>query len=486
MSANIQALKDQSVSHLSKVPPQSLEAEQAVLASILMDNDALNVCIEHLKPDDFYKDAHKKIFQCMMELSEKSEPVDLVTLGTYLQNKNLLDQVGGASYLSHLVDNVPVASNVESYAKLVREKSLVRGLISAATEIVSDCYESQEDVSLLIDQAESKLFAISNQKEKKGFAAAKDLVVEGYKMIEKLFERKSHITGLATGFKDLDKKTGGLQKGDLVIIAGRPAMGKTAFALNLAVNTAKLNSASVAIFSLEMPREQLIMRMMTSEARIDNERIRKGDLHDTDWPQLTKAADILSQQKIFIDDQPAQTTFEIRAKSRRLAREHGLDLIIVDYLQLMRGATKTFSREQEISEISRSLKALAKELKVPVLALSQLNRSVESRDDKRPRTSDLRESGAIEQDADIISFVYRDVVYNQETVDQNVAEIILGKHRNGEIGTVRLAFLKEFTRFEDMVYDPSGGFAAPSDDGGGFIGPDDVIGGVSEDDFNPF
>lgn len=471
----IQNLKDQSVSHFSKLPPQSLEAEQAVLASILMDDEALDVCAHTIKPDDFYKEAHRIIFRGMIELSEKNDPVDLITIGTYFQDKGVLEQVGGASYLSHIVDNVPVASNVESYARIVREKSIIRGLISAATEIVTDCYASQENVRELIDRAESRLFAVSGQKGKNGFSAAKDLVVDGYKLIEKLYENQGHLTGLATGFKDLDEMTGGLQKGDLFIVAGRPSMGKTAFVLNLAVNAARLSNACVGVFSLEMGKEQLMMRMMTSEARIDATRIRKGELHDKDWPNLTKAADTLSQLKVFIDDQPAQSTFEIRAKSRRLAREHGLDLIIVDYLQLVRGSGNTYSREQEISEISRSFKALAKELQVPVVALSQLNRSVESRDDKRPRMSDLRESGAIEQDADVISFIYRDVVYNQDTPEPNVAEIIIGKHRNGSIGKVRLAFLNEFTRFEDLVYDSqqyqAGGGSAMS--GGRFTASDE-------------
>lgn len=462
------SLRDQgAVVPFTKIPPQSIEAEQAVLASVLMDNDALNVCVEHIKPEDFYKEAHKIVFRSMMELSDRSDPVDLVTIGGYLSDKSLLDQVGGAAYLSYLVDGVPVASNVESYAKLVREKSLVRSLIAASTEIVTDCYNEPGNVSELIDRAESRLFAVSGQREKKGFAAAKDLVYEGYKLIEKLYERQSHLTGLATGFKDMDEMTGGLQKGDLFIIAGRPSMGKTAFALNLAVNAARFSNATVAVYSLEMGKEQLMMRMMTSEARIDAGRIRKGELHDDDWPKLTKAADLLSQQKIFIDDQPAQSTFEIRAKARRLAKEHGLDLVIIDYLQLIRGSGSTYSREQEISEISRSLKALAKEMQVPVIALSQLNRSVETRDDKRPRMSDLRESGAIEQDADVISFVYRDVVYHPDTPDQNVAEIIVGKHRNGAIGKVRLAFLNEYTRFEDLVYDAYAGGPPPGASGFG-------------------
>lgn len=472
----IKDLKQAAITHLSKIPPQSLEAEQAVLASILMDEHALNLCQEYIKPDDFYKEAHKLIYQSMLDLSGKSDPVDLVTLGTHLEKKSQIDQIGGAVYLAHLVDSVPVASNVESYAKLVREKALVRGLIQAASEIVTDCFEAGDDVADLVDRAESRLFQVSdsNNIDKKSFAQAKDLVVESYRMIERLYENSSHLTGLTWGFHELDEKTGGMQKGDLVIVAGRPSMGKTAFALNAAVNAASLGGASVAVFSLEMSKESLMMRMMTSEARIDAQRIRKGQITDGDWPKLTKAADTLSQQKIFIDDQAGITTFDIRAKSRRLKKEHGLDLILVDYLQLIRGIRNMQSREQEISEISRSLKSLAKELHVPVVALSQLNRSVETRENKRPKMSDLRESGAIEQDADIISFIYRDAVYNPDTPDQNIAEIIIGKQRNGPIGTCRLAFMNEYTRFEDLTYDPQSGYVPPEDfsppmEGGDFL-----------------
>lgn len=463
--ASIKDLKEQALTHLSKVPPQSLEAEQAVLASVLMDEHALNLCQEYITPDDFYKEAHRQIYQAMLELSNRSEPVDLVTLGTQLEKKAVLEQVGGAVYLSHLVDSVPVASNVEAYAKLVREKSLLRRLIEVASETVTDCYEAGDDVADVVDRAESRLFAVSDGKSigRRSFAQAKELVVEGYKMIERLYENASHLTGLTWGYKELDEMTGGLQKGDLVIVAGRPSMGKTAFALNTAVNAALYGKATVAIFSLEMSKEALMMRMMTAEARIDAQRIRKGQIHDSDWPKLTKAADALSQQKIFIDDQASLTPFDIRAKARRLKKEHGLDLVMIDYLQLIRSSRNIQSREQEISEISRSLKALAKELHVPVLALSQLNRSVETRDNKRPRMSDLRESGAIEQDADIISFIYRDAVYNPESPDQNIAEIIIGKQRNGPIGTCRLAFINEYTRFEDLSYDPKSGYVPPDD-----------------------
>ena len=450
----VKSLKEEAITHLSKVPPQSLEAESAVLASVLLDNHALNICQEYLEPNSFYKEAHRILYAAMQELSFKNEPVDLVTLSAFLEKKALLDQIGGTPYLAHLVDNVPVASNVEAYAKLVQEKSYVRGLIHAASEIVTDCYEASDDVADLIDRAESRLFSISQSKDRnQGFSQTKDLVVDGYKMIERLYENKSHLTGLTTGFHDFDHLTGGLQKSDLIIIAGRPSMGKTSFSLNIAVNAASRAKATVAIFSLEMAKESLMMRMMTSEARIDAHRIRRGDLTDSDWPKLTKAADLLSQQKIFIDDQAALTTFDIRAKARRLKKEHGLDLIVIDYLQLIRGTKFNQSREQEISEISRSLKGLAKELRVPVIAMSQLNRSVESRENKRPRMSDLRESGAIEQDSDLIAFIYRDAVYNPQSEDQNVAEIIIGKQRNGPIGMCRLVFMSEYTKFEDSAYD---------------------------------
>lgn len=444
---------------LSKIPPHNLEAEQAILASILIDNHALNLCTEHIRDADFYKEAHKLIYQVMCELNEKNEPTDLVTVNALLEKKGLLDKVGGSSYLSLIVDTIPTSANVASYAKFVREKSLLRQMISVGTEIVSKCHQPDNDASDLLDQAESLVFALSEKKQSQGFTAVKDLVKSSYKMIETLFENKSEITGLPTGFKDLDKLTAGLQKGDLIIVAGRPSMGKTAFSVNLIENAAHISNAKIAIFSLEMSKESLVMRMLTSQARIDSMRVRTGDLLEQDWPKLLAAADTLAHMNVFIDDQPAQTTMEIRAKARRLAKERGgLDLIMVDYLQLMRASSNTNSREQEISEISRSLKALAKELGCPVIALSQLNRSLESRTNKRPMMSDLRESGAIEQDADVIAFIYRDEVYDPESPDKGVAEIIVGKQRNGSTGTVRLSFLNQYVRFEDLAYDPAYNF----------------------------
>jgi replicative DNA helicase len=442
---------------IKKIPPQNLEAEQAVLASILLDNSTFSTCLEILKPEDFYKEAHGIIYAAMIDLTDKNEPVDLLTLSAILQQKNQLDKVGGSAYLALLVDQIATASHVASYAKLIREKSLVRRLISASSEIVNECYQT-DDVGQLLDKAEHTVFALSEQRVREGFSPVKDLVKGSYKLIEQLYERKSHLTGLTTGFKDLDMMTSGLQPSDLIIVAGRPSMGKTAFVLNIASNAARIANAKVAVFSLEMAKDQLVMRMLTSEARIDSGRVKKGALEDQDWPKLLTAADHLAHMKVFIDDQPAQSTLEVRAKSRRLAKEQGgLDLIIVDYLQLMRSAKDVQSREQEISEISRSLKALAKELNCPVIALSQLNRSVEARTNKRPMMSDLRESGAIEQDADLIAFIYRDEVYDPNSAEKGVAEIIIGKQRNGAIGTAKLAFIGAITKFEDLIYQPQAG-----------------------------
>jgi len=346
----------------------------------------------------------------------------------------------------------------------VREKSIMRQLISASTDIVTRCYSADNDIHEVLDEAENQIFSLSEKKTSKSFIPVKDLVKTSYKMIENLYEHKSEITGLATGFAELDKLTAGLQKGDLVIIAGRPSMGKTAFSLNIVENAAKHSKAKIAVFSLEMSKESLVMRMLTSQARLDSMKVRTGDLAESSWPKLLAAADQLAHMNVYIDDQAAQTTMDIRAKSRRLAKEvGGLDLILVDYLQLMRSSSKFQSREQEISEISRSLKALAKELNVPVVALSQLNRSLESRQNKRPMMSDLRESGAIEQDADVIAFIYREEVYDPESPDKGIAEIIVGKQRNGSTGSLRLAFLNQFVRFEDLAYDRDYEFSASDD-----------------------
>ncbi len=440
---------------VNKLPPQNIEAEQAVLGSIMIENDAINRVVEFAEPDDFYRESHRKIFRSMLELSEKSEPIDLVTLTDHLKGKGELDAAGGTTYLSLLVDTIPTAANVGNYSKIVRQKSILRRLIQGATEIVSMGYQDQIEVENFLDHSEKIIFDIAQKRIKQSFYAMKDIVKESFRQIELLSERKELVTGVATGFTDLDRMTAGLQPSDLIIVAGRPSMGKTAFALSLAANAALKAKVPCAIFSLEMSKEQLVQRLLCMEARIDSSKLRGGFLTDSDWPRLTRAAGELSEAAIFVDDTPAINILEMRAKARRLQKEHGLGLIIVDYLQLMRGLTGTDSREREISEISRSLKALAKELRVPIIALSQLNRAVENRKPPIPIMADLRESGAIEQDADVIVFLYREEVYDKETLNKGIAEIIIGKQRNGPIGTVRLAFLNNITRFENLAHDPT-------------------------------
>ncbi len=445
-------MKDIDVS-IHKVPPQNLEAEQSILGGILLDNQALNPVLEILDQSDFYSDAHRKIFSAILELNNRNEPADLITLSNIMKDQKRLDQVGGVSYLASLVDSVGSAANIAYYAKIVKEKSILRRLIGTATEIINNSYETAAEVDQVLDQAEHAIFDISENKIRPSFFPIREVVKEGFKNIEKLFANKQLITGVATGFDKLDDLTTGLQKSDLIIIAGRPSMGKTAFALNIALNAALTNNVPVAIFSLEMAKEQLAMRMLSAESRVDSQRLRKGFLGETDWPKLTDAAGRLSDAPIYIDDTPAITVIEMKAKARRLKSEAGLGLIILDYLQLMRGSAYRDSREQEISEISRSLKALAKELAVPVIALSQLNRKVEDRTNRRPMMADLRESGAIEQDADLIAFIYRDEVYNKsdDNPERGIAEIIIGKQRNGPIGTVKLAFQEKYTRFENLA-----------------------------------
>ncbi|MCL2670149.1 MAG: replicative DNA helicase [Syntrophaceae bacterium] len=453
-------MKDANTS-LHKVPPQNLEAEQAVLGGILLDNDALNTVLEVLGSpgtSDFYSEAHRKIFSAIVELREQREvPADLITLGDLLKNQNRIEQVGGMAYLASLVDNVSSAANIAFYAKIIKEKSIRRHLIGTATEIINRSFESGSEVDTVLDQAEQAIFDISENKIRNSFFPIKEIVKESFKTIERIYNRKELLTGVATGFKKLDELTSGLQNSDLIIIGGRPSMGKTAFALNIAQNVA-LNGVPVAVFSLEMSKEQLGNRMLAAEARVDFQRLRTGFLGETDWPKLTKAADKLSEAPIHIDDTPAITVIEMKAKARRLKREHGLGLIVLDYLQLMHGGAFKDSREQEISEISRSLKALAKELDLPVIALSQLNRKVEDRGGKggghRPQMADLRESGAIEQDADVIAFIYRDEFYNRSDDNRNkgIAEVIVAKQRNGPTDTVKLAFQAQFTRFENLAH----------------------------------
>lgn len=447
---------------IHKLPPQSIEAEMSILGGVLIDNDAINRVLEILEPTDFYREAHRKIFGAMLELSDRREPCDLITLTDSLKRRGDLDVCGGAGYLTSLVDYVPTAANIAYYCKIVKEKALSRRLITVATEIVTTGYNEQADVNEMLDGAQKALFELSENKLRPQYFPVKDVIKDTFRMLQTLYEKKEPITGVATGYVELDKMTAGFQPGDLIIIAARPSMGKTTLALNMASHAsaeAKEKISSV-IFSLEMGKEQLVMRFLSSLARVDASRMRTGNFLDTDWPRMQKAADTLYKSNIFIDDTPAISVLELRAKARRLKSEHNLGLVIVDYLQLMRGGANPESRQQEISEISRSLKALAKELNVPVVALSQLNRGLESRSDKRPMMSDLRESGAIEQDADVIMFVYREVVYCEHcrkkdgscTADhERSAEVIIGKQRNGPIGTVELAFMGEHTRFENLA-----------------------------------
>jgi len=447
--------------HLHKLPPQSLEAEMSILGGILIDNDAINRVLEILQPEDFYREAHRKLFDAMLELSDRREPCDLITLTEALKRRGDLDACGGAAYLATLVDYVPTAANIAYYCKIVKEKALNRRLISVATEIITKGYDGQENVNEMLDGAQKALFDLAENKLRPQYYPVKDVIKDTFKMLQTLYEKKEQITGVPTGYIDLDHMTAGLQPGDLIIVAARPSMGKTTLALNIASHASAEAKERVgsAIFSLEMGKEQLVMRFLSSLARVDAGRMRTGHFLDSDWPKLQRAAATLHNANIFIDDTPAISVLELRSKARRLKSEHNIGLIIIDYLQLMRGGPSVESRQQEISEISRSLKALAKELSVPVVALSQLNRSLENRGDKRPMMSDLRESGAIEQDADVIMFVYREAVYCEHcrkkdgsctANHERNAEVIIGKQRNGPIGTVELAFMGEHTRFENM------------------------------------
>jgi replicative DNA helicase len=433
-----------------KLPPQNIEAEQSILGGILIENDALNTVVEFLEAGDFYREAHQRIFQGMIALSEKSEPLDLITLTNELKKTKELESIGGASYLASLVESVPTAANIAYYAKIVKEKSILRKLISTATEIVTQSYHEGKDLEDFLDDAEQAIFRISEHRVKPAFYPIKEIVKESFKVIERLYEKKELITGVPSGFKDLDRKTAGFQNADLIIVAGRPSMGKTALCLNIAQHASITSKIPTAMFSLEMSKEQLAIRMLCSEARVDSARLRSGFLSESDWPKLTMAAGALSDAPIFIDDTPAISVLELRAKARRLKADRGLGLVIVDYLQLMRGRSGMERREQEISEISRSLKALAKELDIPVLAISQLSRKAEDRPGRQPQLSDLRESGAIEQDADVIIFIYRDEVYNPDSDRKGTAEVIIGKQRNGPTGKVDLSFISEFTTFKDL------------------------------------
>ncbi|MDY6268780.1 MAG: replicative DNA helicase [Selenomonadaceae bacterium] len=434
-----------------RVPPQNIDAEMSVLGAMLIKKEAITQAQELLKSDDFYREAHRLVYESMLELAADSEPVDLVTLAEALRKKELLEKIGGISFLTQLANYTPTAANLVYHAKIVKEKSELRHLIDAATEIASNAYEATDDVTDIMDDAEKKILAVAGSQATGGFEPIKDIVINAIDHVETIYENKGGLTGIDTGFTDLNNMTSGLQKSDLVLVAARPSMGKTAFTLNIATFAA-MHGHTVAFFSLEMSKEQLVQRMLCSEGGIDSQRLRTGTLGDEDWSNLIATADKVSKAKLFIDDTAGIGVMELRSKARRLKAEHGLDLIVIDYLQLMQGRSKggDNSRQQEVSEISRSLKALARELDVPVVALSQLSRSVESRTVKKPMLSDLRESGSLEQDADIVMFLYREDYYDQETQKKNITEVIIAKHRNGPIGTVELFFQKEFTKFRTL------------------------------------
>jgi len=435
-----------------KLPPQHLEAEQSVLGGMLIENEAIPKVMEILTPDDFYREAHRKIYDSLIDISERNEPVDLITLTNELRKKEHLDAIGGASYITTLIDSVVTAANIEYYARIIKEKAVLRKLIETSTNIITESYEDRGDVESLLDQAEQAIFQISENRVRPSFYPIREIVKSSFKTIERLFEKKELVTGVPSGFKDLDQRTAGFQPSDLIIVAGRPSMGKTAFCLNVAQYAAIEKKIPVAIFSLEMSKEQLVIRMLCSEAQVEGHRLRTGFLTESDWPRLTLAAGNLSDAPIYIDDTAALTVLETRAKARRLNAEYGLGLIIIDYLQLMKGRSRVESRQQEISEISRSLKALSKELNVPVIAVSQLSRKTEERQGMRPQLADLRESGAIEQDADLILFIYRDEVYNraEDNPNRGKAEVVIGKQRNGPIGKIDLAYFDKFTTFKDI------------------------------------
>jgi len=436
---------------IDRIPPHNMEAEQAVLGAIFLEPESLTVASEILLPDDFYRSAHQKIYAVILKLSDEGKAVDLITVTEELAASKQLEEIGGVSYLSDLAGSVPTAANIEYYARIVEEKSLLRRLIRTATNIAQDGYSREDEVNELLSEAEKRIMEVSQRKNSGTFHNIKDVLVRTYDNIELLHNRKGDVTGIPTGFSELDRMTAGFQRNDLIIVAARPSVGKTAFALNIAQNVATKTDENVAIFSLEMGAEQLVMRMLCAEGNIDAQRLRTGSLTDEDWRKLTMAMGSLSNSGIFIDDTPGIRISEIRSKCRRLKQEHGLGMILIDYLQLIQGSGRSSeNRQQEVSEISRSLKALARELEVPVIALSQLSRGVEQRQDKRPMMSDIRESGSIEQDADIVAFLYRDDYYNKETENKNIIEIIIAKQRNGPVGTVQLAFIKEYNKFVNI------------------------------------
>jgi len=433
-----------------RVPPQNLEAEQSVLGAILLDNAALNRSMEFLSEEDFYRTANQMVYRSMVGLSERNQPVDQITLTDYLRGTGELEQVGGASYIAELVQMVPSAANIRYHCQIVRDKSLLRGLLRTATDVVMKGYEGTTKTDELLEFAEREIFRLAQGHLGGTFVPVRSIIQDSVEIVDRLYSRQEKITGVPTGFKDLDNLLAGLQPSDLIIVAGRPSMGKTSLALGMAERAALEGNAVVGIFSLEMSRAQLVLRMLSSQAHLDSHAVRTGQLKGSDWVALTEAAGRLEQAKIFIDDSGNLTVQQMRGKARRLKSEHGLDLLVIDYLQLMDGKGSSESRQQEISDISRALKSLAKELDIPVVALSQLSRAVENRTDKRPMLSDLRESGAIEQDADVVMFIYRDEVYNPDSEDKGIANILVRKHRNGPIGEVDLQFHDRYAKFNDL------------------------------------
>ena len=435
----------------TRIPPHSVEAEQSVLGSILLDKDAMISVSETLIPEDFYKEAHRVIYECMLKLYNNQSEIDLITLADELRDQGYLDDIGGIAYITSLSTIVPTTSNIKYYINIVKEKSISRQLISAANDIINLGYDSSTKVEDVLENAEKKIFDISQERTTNDFQPINQVLTETLSMLEKLYEEKSDVTGLTTGFRDLNKKINGLQRSDLLLIAARPAMGKTAFALNLVQNAALKGDASVAVFSLEMSKEQLVQRMVAAQSSVELKKIKTGTLAANDWPRITDGMAVLSGAKIHIDDTPGIKISELRSKCRKLKIEKGLDLVLIDYLQLMEGEGHNESRQQEIAKISRSLKILAKELDCPVVALSQLSRAPEQRADHRPMLSDLRESGSIEQDADIVMFLYRDEYYNPDTERKNIGEVIVAKNRHGETGTVELVWFGEIQKFADKM-----------------------------------
>jgi replicative DNA helicase len=457
MSSSEYQVRDRAIESL-KVPPHSIQAEQSVLGGLMLDNERWDTVADKVVESDFYRKDHRVIFQAISDLAEKQEPFDVVTISEALQQIDELEDAGGLAYLSVLAKETPSAANIVAYANIVRDRSVLRQLIHIGTNISESVFLPEgRTTSDLLESAEKNVFEIAEQRQKgqAGFIAIKDLLGAAVEKIETLYEQDGNITGVSTGFTDLDEMTSGLQRGDLIIVAGRPSMGKTTIAMNMAENAAIGSGLPVAVFSMEMPGDSLAMRMMSSLGRIDQNKVRTGKLDDDEWPRLTSAINLLADTKLFIDDTAALTPSEVRSRARRLTRDHGqLGLIVLDYLQLMQSPSSGENRVAQISDISRGLKILAKELNVPVVALSQLNRNLEQRPNKRPVMSDLRESGSIEQDADVIMFVYRDEVYNEDSPDKGTAEIIIGKQRNGPIGMARLTFLGKYTRFENCAHSP--------------------------------